>query len=155
MEMQRINMDVPRDLWRRVKVRAAEEGRLMREIVAEALERYLEGATEMARDVEAMSMTMADLTRSMIDKIQWYQAHAHTRGALTAQEQQERAEYVASLPEPLRRIAEALIHEGRDSVLRALGPTTVGIYADAEAEAPIATWTVPAEVAAVVAEMEV
>src|SRR5690606_28082613 len=47
MEMQRINMDVPRDLWRRVKVRAAEEGRLMREIVAEALEKYLEGAKVM------------------------------------------------------------------------------------------------------------
>lgn len=102
-----------------------------------------------------MTETLADLTRSMIDEIQWYQARAHTRGALTAQEQQERAEHVASLPEPLRSIADALIREGRDSVLRALGPTTIGIYADAEAEAPIATWSVPAEVAAVVAEMEV
>ena len=101
-----------------------------------------------------MTETLADLTRSMIDEIQWYQARAHTRGALTAQEQQERAEYVASLPEPLRSIAEALIHEGRDSVLRALGPTTIGVYADDQAEVPLATFAVPAELAAVVAEME-
>jgi hypothetical protein len=37
----RLNVEVPRDLWRRAKVRAAETDRELRELVIEALEQYL------------------------------------------------------------------------------------------------------------------
>ena len=37
----RLNVEIPRDLWRRAKVLAAETDRDLREVVIEALEQYL------------------------------------------------------------------------------------------------------------------
>ena len=39
--MQRVNMDLPKDLWKRVGVQAATEDIQKREIVIKALEQYL------------------------------------------------------------------------------------------------------------------
>lgn len=40
--MQRVNMDLDKALWRKVSVRAAEEGITKKELVEKALKKYLE-----------------------------------------------------------------------------------------------------------------
>ena len=42
-ELIRLNVEVPRDLWRKAKIRAAETDKDLRELVIEALETYLSG----------------------------------------------------------------------------------------------------------------
>src|SRR5690606_7142756 len=82
MEMQRINMDVPRDLWRRVKIRAAEEGRLMREIVVEALDRYLEGAKVMMCEICDANGQETPATRRVLGRDACPECAAELEGSL-------------------------------------------------------------------------
>ncbi len=43
-EKQIVVRRIPVELWRRLKVKAAAEGRTLQELVAAAIQRYLEGA---------------------------------------------------------------------------------------------------------------
>jgi hypothetical protein len=40
-DLIRLNVEVPRDLWRKAKIRAAETDRDLKDLVIEALENYL------------------------------------------------------------------------------------------------------------------
>jgi hypothetical protein len=45
-DLIRLNVEIPRELWRRAKVRAAETDKDLRELVMEALENHLAGKTK-------------------------------------------------------------------------------------------------------------
>lgn len=42
MEKQRVNMDLDKELWKRVSIKAIEEGIQKKELVEKALKKYLE-----------------------------------------------------------------------------------------------------------------